>query len=56
MKNAVIAIGSNDTQKLVDVILTLGNHNKRIDHTLLYNDIETFMQNNVNGIKGYPAK
>lgn len=44
MKNAVIAIASNDTQKLVDVILTLGVHNGRIDHSLLYDDIETFMQ------------
>lgn len=26
MKTAVMAIGKNDTQKLVDVILTLGEH------------------------------
>lgn len=44
MKNAVLAIGSNDAQKLVDVILALGVHNGRIDHSLLYDDIETFMQ------------
>ena len=47
MKNAVIAIGNNDTQKLVDVILTLGNHDNRIDYTLFYNDIETFMHHYV---------
>ena len=43
MKSAVIAIGSSDAQKLADVILTLGNHDNRIDYTLFYSDIETFM-------------
>lgn len=47
MKNAVLAIGNNDTQKLVDVILTLGVHDNRIDYTLFYNHIETFMQHYV---------
>lgn len=44
MKNAVMAIGNSDTQKLVDVILTLGVHDNRIDYTLFYEHIETFMQ------------
>ena len=47
MKSAVIAIGSSDTQKLADVILTLGNHDNRIDYTLFYDDIETFMHHYV---------
>ena len=48
MKNAVMAIGNSDTQKLVDVILTLGNHDNRIDYTLFYDDIETFMHHYIN--------
>lgn len=48
MKNAVLAIGNNDTQKLVDVILALGIHDTRLDYTLFYNQIETFMQHYVN--------
>lgn len=47
MKSAVIAIGNSDTQKLVDVILTLGNHDNRIDYTLFYDDIETFLHHYV---------
>lgn len=47
MKNAVMAIGQNDTQKLVDVILTLGEHDDRIDYTLFYDHIETFMSHYV---------
>ena len=47
MKNAVLAIGENDTQKLVDVILTLGEHDDRIDYTLFYDHIETFMSHYV---------
>ena len=43
MKNAVMAIAKQNTQELVDVILTLGIHNGRIDYTCFYNDIETFM-------------
>lgn len=43
MKKAVLAIGNDDTQELVDVILTLGKHDNRIDYPLFYNDIETFM-------------
>lgn len=48
MKNAVLAIGQNDTQKLVDVILTLGEHDDRINYTLFYDHIETFMNHYVN--------
>lgn len=47
MKNAVLAIGNNDTQELVDVILTLGNHDNRIDYTEFFDDIETFMHHYV---------
>lgn len=47
MKSAVIAIGNSDTQKLVDVILTLGIHDNRIDHTMFYDNIETFMHHYV---------
>lgn len=48
MKNAVIAIGNQDAQKLADVILTLGIHDSRIDYTMFYDDIETFMHHYVN--------
>ena len=34
MKQAVLAIGNNDTQQLADVILVLGVHEDRIDYTL----------------------
>lgn len=44
MKSAVIAIANNDTQKLVDVILTLGKHDNRINYTAFYEDIEIFMR------------
>lgn len=47
MKDAVLAIGQNDTQKLVDVILTLGEHDNRIDYALFYDNIETFMKHYV---------
>ncbi len=47
MKDAVLAIGQNDTQKLVDVILTLGEHDDRIDYALFYDNIETFMKHYV---------
>ncbi|KXU45705.1 MAG: AarF/UbiB family protein [Longibaculum muris] len=47
MKTAVMAIGKNDTQKLVDVILTLGEHDGRINYTLFYDHIETFMSHYV---------
>lgn len=43
MKSAVLAIAKQNTQELVDVILTLGIHDGRIDYTKFYNDIETFM-------------
>ena len=42
-----MAIGKNDTQKLVDVILTLGEHDGRINYTLFYDHIETFMSHYV---------
>lgn len=48
MKSAVLAIGNNDTHQLVEVILTLGKHDNRIDYTLFYDDIEMFMQHYVN--------
>lgn len=48
MKNAVLAIANSNTQKLVDVILTLGIHSDKIDYTLFYNQIETFMQHYIN--------
>lgn len=44
MKDAVLAIGQNDTQKLVDVILTLGEHDNRIDYALFYDNVESFMK------------
>ena len=47
LKDAVLAIGQNDTQKLVDVILTLGQHDNRIDYALFYDNIETFMKHYV---------
>lgn len=47
LKDAVLAIGQNDTQKLVDVILTLGEHDNRIDYALFYDNIETFMKHYV---------
>ena len=47
LKDAVLAIGQNDTQKLVDVILTLGKHDNRIDYALFYDNIETFMKHYV---------
>ncbi|MCD7948895.1 MAG: AarF/UbiB family protein [Erysipelotrichaceae bacterium] len=43
MKDAVLAIGRNDTQKVADVILTLGNHDGHIDYTKFYDDIDSFM-------------
>ena len=43
MKSAVYAIGTNDVQKLVEVVLTLGVHDGRIDYTAFYGDMETFM-------------
>lgn len=48
MKNAVLAIGTSDAQKLVDVILVLGDHDDHIDYTALYNDIEVFMNKYIN--------
>ena len=47
LKDAVLAIGQNDTQKLVDVILTLGEHDDRIDYAQFYDNIETFMKHYV---------
>lgn len=47
MKQAVLAIGNNDTQQLADVILVLGVHEDRIDYALFYDDIENFMQHYV---------
>lgn len=44
MKDAVLAIGQSDTQKLVDVILTLGEHDNRLDYALFYDNIESFMK------------
>ena len=44
MKKAVQAIGSNDTELMVDVILTLGVDDGRIDYTLFYDDMEIFMK------------
>lgn len=44
LKNAVLAIGSNDTQKLVDVVLALGVHDGRIDYAKFYDDMESFMR------------
>lgn len=43
MKKAVIAIGNSDTEAMVDVVLTLGVHDGRIDYTQFYDDMETFM-------------
>lgn len=43
MKEAVFAMGQNDIQKLVEVILTLGIHDKHIDYTAFYEDMESFM-------------
>ena len=44
MKKAVQAIGSNDTELMVDVVLTLGVHDGRIDYTQFYDDMEVFMK------------
>ena len=44
MASAVMAIGNNDTQKLVDVVLALGIHDAKIDHALFYDDMESFMR------------
>ena len=43
MKSAVYAIGTNDVQKLVEVILTLGVHDGKMDYTSFYSDMESFM-------------
>ncbi|NCC54450.1 MAG: AarF/ABC1/UbiB kinase family protein [Erysipelotrichia bacterium] len=43
MKKAVQAIVLNDVGKLVDVILTLGIHDDKVDYPALLNDIENFM-------------
>lgn len=48
MKDAVLAIGTSDAQKLVDVILVLGVHDDRVDYTGLYADIEVFMKKYIN--------
>lgn len=48
MKNAVLAVGTSDTQKLVDVILVLGDHDDHIDYSCFYNDIEVFMNKYIN--------
>lgn len=48
MKDAVLAIGTSDAQKLVDVILVLGVHDERVDYTGLYSDIEVFMKKYIN--------
>lgn len=43
MKSAVLAISSSDAEKMMDVILTLGVHDKPIDYTQLYDELESFM-------------
>ncbi len=43
MKEAVFAIGQNEIDKLVEVILTLGKHDSHIDYTAFYADMESFM-------------
>lgn len=43
MKQAVIAISDNNAEAMVDVILTLGIHDRPIDYASLYNDMESFM-------------
>lgn len=44
MKKAVQAIGTNNTQLMVDVVLTLGVHDNHIDYTSFYNDMDSFMK------------
>lgn len=48
MKNAVIAIGKNDVEQMVEVILTLGVHDERIDYPKFYDDIESIMRKYIN--------
>ncbi|MEG2801953.1 MAG: AarF/UbiB family protein [Longicatena sp.] len=48
MKNAVLAISENDTEKMVNVVLTLGVHDNHIDYSALYDDMETFMSKYIN--------
>lgn len=43
MKKAVQSIVMNDVGKLVEVILTLGDHDDNIDYPALLNDVENFM-------------
>lgn len=43
IRKAVLAMAEADTGKLVDVILTLGVHNGKIDYPLLYSDMEQIM-------------
>ncbi len=43
IKSAIIAVATNDIGKLKDVILTLGIINGRINHSMLYEDIDIFM-------------
>lgn len=44
MKNAVLAIGNNDVERMADVILTLGVHDDRINYPQFYDDIEILMR------------
>lgn len=43
MKDAVLAISTNDVENMVDVILTMGVHDNHVDYALLYEDMTTFM-------------
>ena len=43
IKNAIMAVATNDIGKLKDVVLTLGEVNGRINHSKLYEDIDIFM-------------
>lgn len=43
MRKGIMAIVENDTGKLVDVVLTLGVHNGKVDYPLLYTDMESLM-------------
>lgn len=44
MKNAVLAIGNHDVERMADVILTLGIHDERINYPLFYDDIDAIMR------------
>lgn len=42
-RRAIIALANNDAYEMEDVVLSLGKPRKRLDHVVLYNDIDDMM-------------